>query len=271
MIFVPTTFGPFAYERRTWFVVHPKGLVVRRDGERIVLPSDDEVAAFGLGIADGHRLGSLDETDAVVVPLAGKVAAPFEILGLRMLVAQLDAALLGVAGRALHAADWLTTNRFCGRCGTATTPLEGERCMACPSCGLHCYPRISPAIITLVRKGDLALLASNAKFPGAFYSTLAGFAEIGESLEETLVREVREEAGINVGNVRYFGSQPWPFPNSLMIAFTAEWESGEIQIDPKEISDAQWFSADALPMIPPPMTIARRLIDAWLEDVAAKR
>ena len=140
--------------------------------------------------------------------------------------------------------------------------------MLCPSCGLAVYPRISPAIITLVRKGDLALLASNAKFPGAFYSTLAGFAEIGESLEETLVREVREEVGIVVKDVRYFGSQPWPFPNSLMIAFTAEWESGEIAIDPSELSDAKWFRADELPMIPPPVSIARRLIDAWVTGVA---
>lgn len=141
----------------------------------------------------------------------------------------------------------------------------------CPSCALHVYPRISPAIITLVRKGDLALLASNANFSGAFYSTLAGFAEIGESLEETLVREVREEVGVAVKDVRYFGSQPWPFPNSLMIAFTADWESGEIVIDPAELSDAKWFRADELPMIPPPMSIARRLIDAWVTEVAKGR
>src|SRR4029079_10746179 len=106
-------------------------------------------------------------------------------------------------------------SRFCGRCGTPTTRHDSERSMVCPSCQLHVYPRISPAIITLVRKGDLALLASNAKFSGAFYSTLAGFADIGESLEETLVREVHEEAGVWVKNVRSFGSQPWPFPNSL--------------------------------------------------------
>jgi NAD+ diphosphatase len=133
------------------------------------------------------------------------------------------------------------------------------------------YPRISPAIITLVRKGDLALLASNAKFPGAFYSTLAGFAEIGESLEETLIREVHEEAGVKVNHVRYFGSQPWPFPNSLMIAFTAEHESGEIKIDPNELSDAKWYSIAELPMIPPPLSIARQLINAWIADVSAKR
>jgi len=271
MKFVPQTGSTPEHEKRTWFVVHPKGLVARRDGERIVFPSDEEVAALGLALADAHRLGTLDETDALVVAASGLVEPPFELLTLRSLAAMLDASLFGVAGRAMHAADWLTTSRFCGRCGTKTALLDGERGMSCPSCGLHIYPRISPAIITLVRKGDLALLASNTKFPGAFYSTLAGFAEIGESLEETLVREVKEEAGVHVGNVRYFGSQPWPFPNSLMIAFTAEWESGEIVIDPKELSDAKWFTAFDLPMIPPPLSIARQLIDAWIAEVSDRR
>ena len=201
----------------------------------------------------------------------GDVAAPFEPLGLRALASLVDGGLFGVIGRALHAVDWLTTSRFCGRCGARTARVADERCMACPVCDLHVYPRISPAIITLVRKSDLALLGSNAKFPSAFYSTLAGFADIGESLEETLAREVHEEVGVRVRDVRYFGSQPWPFPNSLMIGFTAEWESGEIAIDPKELSDAKWFSAHELPMIPPPLSIARQLIDAWIADVRAKR
>lgn len=246
-------------------MVHAKGLVARTDGGRIVFPTDEEVASLGLVVTDAHRLGSLDETDALTIPIGGRIEPPFELLGLRMLAGMLEADLFGVIGRAMHACDWLTTSRFCGRCGTPTTRLGTERCAACPACGLHTYPRISPAIITLVRKGDRALLASNAKFPGAFYSTLAGFSDIGESLEETVAREVKEEAGIDVTNVRYFGSQPWPFPNSLMIGFTADWAAGEIVIDPTELSDAQWFAKDALPMIPPPFSIARRLIDAWLD------
>lgn len=270
MAFIPAPPGPPALERRTWFVVHRKGLLARHSGERVVLLDDGDVTALGLRAEDAHRLGTLDETDALAIPYAGEVVAPFEVLSLRGLAASLEPELLRVAGRALHVADWLTTSRFCGRCGAETTRIEAERCMACPRCQLRIYPRISPAIITLVRKGDLALLASNAKFPGVFYSTLAGFADIGESLEETLVREVREEVGLNVTNVRYFGSQPWPFPSSLMIAFTAEWESGEIVVDASELSDAKWFAADALPMIPPPLTIARSLIDAWVREVRAK-
>jgi NAD+ diphosphatase len=248
-------------------VVHPKGLVAKRDGDGIAFLDEAEVRSLGLDPADAYAL----DGDTRTLPFDRRVEAPFELMNLRVLSAVLEPRLFGIVGRAMHTCDWLTTSRFCGRCGTATKRHEAERCLACPACGHHTYPRISPAIITLVRKGDLALLASNAKFPGAFYSTLAGFADIGESLEETLVREVREEVGIAVKNVRYFGSQPWPFPNSLMIAFTAEWESGEIHIDPNEISDAKWFAADALPMIPPPVSIARRLIDAWVTEVAERK
>ncbi|MEO6951405.1 MAG: NAD(+) diphosphatase [Polyangia bacterium] len=267
MRFEPSVSQTLRHDRRTWLVVHPKGLVARREHERVSFPTDAEVAALGLHTHEAHRLGSLDDSDVMMLVLAADVPAPFEAFGLRMIAGMLDRELFGVVGRAMHAADWVTTSRFCGRCGTATARSQTERCAVCPSCALHVYPRISPAIITLVRKGDLALLASNAKFPGAFYSTLAGFSEIGESLEQTLVREVKEEVGVTVANVRYFGSQPWPFPNSLMIGYTAEWESGEIVIEPNEISDARWFSADALPPVPPPLSIARRLIDAWVDEV----
>jgi NAD+ diphosphatase len=252
---------------KPFIVVHPKGLVAKRDGEGIAFLDEAEVRSLGLDPAEAYPLGDGHRA----LPFGKRVEAPFELFNLRLLAAVVDQRLFGIVGRAMHTCDWLTTSRFCGRCGTATKRHEKERSTVCPSCGLHTYPRISPAIITLVRKGDLALLASNAKFSAAFYSTLAGFADIGESLEETLVREVREEVGIVVRDVRYFGSQPWPFPNSLMIAFTAEWESGEIVIDPSELSDAKWFRADELPMIPPPVSIARRLIDAWVTEVAGGR
>lgn len=271
MPFVPHLSQKPEHDRRTWVVIHPKGLVARVENDRVVFPTDEEVAALGIDANTGHRLGTLDDTDVIAVPVEGRIPEPFQVMGLRTLAGVLDMSLFGVVGRAMHTCDWLTTSRFCGRCGAATTRVDHERSMKCPKCDLHVYPRISPAIITLVRKGDLALLASNAKFPGMFYSTLAGFADIGESLEETLVREVKEEAGVTVGNVKYFGSQPWPFPNSLMIGFTAEWVSGEIQIDPSEISDAQWFAADKLPVVPPPLSIARRLIDAWVEEVTGRR
>lgn len=169
-----------------------------------------------------------------------------------------------VAGRAVQMVEWARTHRFCGRCGTPTAAQDGERAMRCPSCGLMAFPRLAPAMITLVTRGDEALLARGVQFRNPVYSCLAGFVEPGESLEGAVVREVREEVGVEVRNVRYWGSQPWPFPHSLMVGFTAEWCGGEIDIDPAEIVDAQWFRREAMPDIPPPISIARKLIDAWL-------
>ena len=136
--------------------------------------------------------------------------------------------------------------------------------MKCPACNLLAFPRLAPAIITLVTRGDELLLGRGVQFRAPMYSTLAGFVEAGESLEDAVHREVREEVGVEIANVRYWGSQPWPFPHSLMLGFHAQWVSGDIEIDPKEIADAQWFHRDALPNIPPRISIARKLIDAWL-------
>jgi NAD+ diphosphatase len=169
-----------------------------------------------------------------------------------------------IAGRAVQIAEWARTHRFCGRCGTPTEPSTADRSMRCPACGLVAYPRLAPAMITLVTRGDEALLARGVQFRAPMYSCLAGFVEPGESLEQAVVREVREEVGVEVGDVRYQASQPWPFPHSLMIGFRAEWVSGDIEIDPSEIVDAQWFRYDELPSIPPRISIARRLIDDWL-------
>lgn len=250
---------------RRWFVVHPKGLLVRRDADALVFPTAEDVAALGIAESDGHALG-IEDSDAFAAA-AASIPDGYEPMGLRHLAAMLDPATFQLAARALHVIDWATTSRFCGRCGTATTLIAGERAMKCPSCGLSAYPRIAPAIIVLVRKGKQALLARNARFPGAFFSTLAGFVEIGETLEQTLVREVREEVGITVKDPVYFGSQPWPFPHSLMLGFTAVWEHGDIAVDGEEIAEARWFDAHDLPMIPPPLSIARRLIDAWVNEV----
>jgi NAD+ diphosphatase len=169
-----------------------------------------------------------------------------------------------LAGRAVQLVEWARTHRFCGQCGTATERAIGERAMRCPSCGLLAFPRIAPAVITLVHRGDEVLLARGVQFSMPMYSCIAGFVEPGETLEEAVRREIREEVGVEVDEPRYLASQPWPFPHSLMIGFTAEWTSGEIVIDPAEIADAQWFHRDALPAVPPAISIARRLIDGWL-------
>ena len=190
---------------------------------------------------------------------------------MRALYEELGDELFAVAGRAIQIATFASTHRHCGRCGQPTVRDGVERCVRCPACALVAYPRVTPAIIVLVRRGNDALLARSARFATGFYSTLAGFVEPGESLEQTLEREVFEEVGIRVRNLRYFGSQPWPFPHSLMIGYFADYASGEIVVDGQEILDAHWFSSDGLPPVPPKLSIARQLIDTWVEDVARGR
>jgi NAD+ diphosphatase len=271
MAFVPGFVTPASPDRCVWFVVHGDGLVVRADGAGVALPRDEELRAAGVSPATAAYLGQLDGAHAFAATLDEAPPAPFAARNLRTLYGALDDEAFAVAGRATQIAHWSATHRFCGRCAAPLQRVPTERAMRCEGCALSFYPRISPAIIVLVRRGDEALLARGARFPLPFYSTLAGFSEPGESLEETLAREVREEVGVEVGETRYFGSQPWPFPHSLMIGFFATHAGGEIRIDPEEIVDAQWFRADRLPMIPPRLSIARRLIDAWVADVQARR
>ena len=175
------------------------------------------------------------------------------------------------AGRAVQLVEWGRTHQFCGRCGTPTEPAPGERAMRCPSCGLSAFPRLAPAMITLVTRGDdgpdqEALLARGVLWKVPMYSCLAGFVEPGESLEGAVVREVKEEVGLTVGDVRYQGSQPWPFPHSLMCGFRARHQSGDIVLDETEIADANWYRRDDMPPIPPGISIARKLINAWIAE-----
>ena len=184
---------------------------------------------------------------------------------LRSLFGTMDEALLSVAGRAFQISNWARTHRFCGACGTPTVHVAVERCVRCPACGFVAYPRISPAMMVLIRRGDSILLARHNASPARFFTALAGFVEAGESVEEAIHREVFEEVGLKVRNIAYFGSQPWPFPHSLMIAYTAEFEGGEIKIDEAEIAEARWFGPDdALPKIPHGVSIASDLIRAHL-------
>jgi NAD+ diphosphatase len=203
---------------------------------------------------------------AVAVDATTPVPAGLQAVPLRSLHALLDVEDWHLAGRGVQIMEWARTHRFCGRCGAPTKLVPGERAMGCEQCGLRAYPRLSPAVIMAVHRGDELLLAHGRLFPMPMYSTLAGFVEPGESLEDAVRREVREEVGVKVGEVTYIGSQPWPFPNSLMIGFFAEYESGDIVIDPVEIVDAQWFPIDGLPMIPTGVSIAHRLIRTYIEQ-----
>jgi NAD+ diphosphatase len=187
----------------------------------------------------------------------------------RSLFAELPEATLHLVGRALACVEFEETHRYCGRCATATGPVGSpahppERTRVCPRCKLTFHPRIPPAVIVLVEDGDRLLLARGANFPPGRFSAVAGFVEIGESLEEAARREVREEVGVELADLRYFSSQPWPFGHSLMVGFHARYESGELRPDGTEIVEAGWFGRNALPLLPPPISIARLLIEAFL-------
>jgi NAD+ diphosphatase len=211
-------------------------------------------------------LGELDGTPCFTRLLGDGEAAPdgTDPIALRQLFGALPDEDFGVAGRALGITAWDRDHRYCGRCAAPTERSQTERVRTCSRCGFASYPRLSPAIIALIERDGRALLARNARFPLPFFSTLAGFVEVGESLEHAVAREIREEAGIEIADIRYFGSQPWPFTGSLMIGFTARWSAGEIVGDPTEIADADWFGPDELPRIPPKLSIARELIDDFV-------
>lgn len=241
----------------------------RKEGP-VHIPQGRELPTLAEG---AHYLGALDGVDCYAAPLPpGQEPPPgYRLLPARALFLRVDEVLLSVAGRALAIAEWDDTHRFCGRCGQPTLLEAGERARRCPACRLPFYPRIPPAIIVLVTRGDSMLLARSTRFPEPFFSTLAGFAEPGESLEETVAREVREEVGVEIHPPRYFGSQPWPFGRSLMVGFMAEYAGGELRVDGEEIAEAGWFTPQALPpKIPPRLSIARRLIDAFCEQVRAR-
>lgn len=194
--------------------------------------------------------------------------AEFTFLKLRNAAETITEQYGTLAFRAYHLLNWLKNNKFCGCCGNnmqvAAQPQEFA--IKCAACGHLVYPRISPAIIVAVIKENKILLAHSARFPAGRYSVLAGFAEPGETLEDCVRREIREEVGIEVADIRYFGSQPWPFPDSLMIAFTARYASGQITVDNNEIITADWFPATALPQIPARGSISRQLIDWFVEQ-----
>ena len=209
-----------------------------------------------------HFLGTLDGRPCVAVEEAEAPGPGF--VGLRQLWQQVDGQLWAIAGRAVQVLAWDDAHRFCGRCGAATQPMTDQRARHRPQCGLDAYPRLAPAVIVLVERDDgRVLLARNASFTEPFYSCLAGFVEPGETLEEAVRREVREEVGIELRDIGYFGSQPWPFPHSLMIGFTARLASGEVRPDGQEITEAAWFPPSDLPRLPGEISIARALIEAW--------
>ena len=257
-------------EPALWFVYLGNQILVARDEHGAHVPAARDLRQLGLKTLREQYLGSLagKHCFAAEVDDSSPLPAGMERSGLRALFGVLDDTLFALAGRAFQIVDWDRSHQFCGRCGTATVLKEGERSRVCPSCAQLHYPRIAPAIMVLVRRGPEFLLARSPHFPPGMFSALAGFTEPGETLEQTIVREVREEVSIEIENIRYFASQPWPFPHSLMIAFHADYAHGVVTPDANEIEAADWFSANRLPeKLPSPISISRRLIDATLNEL----
>jgi NAD+ diphosphatase len=262
-------------ESALWFVFRDSRLLVAAAPRPAGLPDTSDPRALGLeSLREPQYLGRLRGAHLFAAEVEGTVEPPagWRWEGLRALFGAMDDSLFALAGRALQVVDWDRTHQFCGRCGTPTARKTGERSRECPACGLVVYPRIAPAVMAMVRRlPDEVLLARSPRFPPGMYSALAGFVEPGETLEQCLEREVLEEVGVRVRNLRYFASQPWPFPHSLMIAFVCDWESGEVRANPLEIEAAGWFNLGALPHLPQRISIARRLIDAVVRDMTESK
>ncbi len=248
------------------FIFHKGKLLLR--GREFAAPEaalPDDPAAFGIPVDRLHPVGMWNGHYCQAA-WADSDALPDDVhawQSLRGLFGIADDGFLGLAGRASQIAEWARTHRHCGACAAPMQRATGERAYRCPACGHTAYPRICPAMMVLIRKGDQVLLALHTNSPVRRYTALAGFLEAGESIEEAVHREVYEEVGLRVHRLQYFDSQSWPFPNSLMIAFTAEYLDGEIRVDPAEIEDARWFGpGDPWPETPHGVSIASALLAA---------
>jgi NAD+ diphosphatase len=267
MLQTPTGFTPLlspAGSAPTLTLVFERDRLLLRESD-LAPPAAALLAQTGLAGADGLPLGLWEGSYCQVALAPHGSAAPdgHAWFGLRSLFGQVGDGFLGVASRACQIAEWARTHRFCGACAAPMTLAPGERAMRCTACGHLAYPRISPAMMVLIKKGDQRLLACHANSPYKRFTALAGFLEAGESIEEAVHREVFEEVGLRVHNLRYFGSQSWPFPHSLMIAFTADYLDGEIVTDPNEITEARWFGpGDEWPTLPHTVSIASELLAA---------
>ncbi|MBU3190415.1 NAD(+) diphosphatase [Clostridium bowmanii] len=248
-----------------YFLFCKDELLVKSVDNKAIIPAIKDLE--NLELNNTQYFGSINGENCFCGELSKECIIPSNMYfsKFKALTHHLPSDMFWIGGRAIQIVNFNNDHKYCGRCGTFAENVPGERAKKCPKCGLVNYPRISPAIIVaVVREGKL-LLAHNTQSALDLYSVVAGFVEVGETFEDCVAREVREETGINVKNIKYFGNQPWPFPNSLMIGFTAEYASGEIQVDGKEISQANWYSPSEIPITPDSISIAKKLIN-WFTD-----
>jgi NAD+ diphosphatase len=252
-----------------WFIYQNDAMLVKPGADGPEVPCLKGLDDLGLATQISLYLGQMGPLACFAAKVGAGLPAPqgFVWEGQRVLYATLPQSVVAVAGLARQLLEWEFNHRFCGACGAPTISRREERAKECPACGHISYPRLSPAIIVSVTRGREILLARSPRFPRGRYSVLAGFVEPGETLEQAVAREIREETGLEVSNLKYFGSQPWPFPDSLMIAFTAQYAGGELCINHAELEDARWCTPENLPTIPTGETISRRLIDNFLKSM----
>lgn len=266
---IPSVHPPSAkIEPAWWFIFAAHKMMVLEERVSMSIPLIVDPVSLGLSSIREKYLGTLAGRNCYCAEVSeiGPIPSKMFFYGLRYLYGRLAEPLFAIAMKAVHLMEWEEKTRYCGRCGREMAPSKEMNARECSGCGMVIFPRISPAVIVLVERDGQVLLSRSTRFTANFYSALAGFVEPGETLEDTVHREIEEEVGIKVRNVCYFGSQPWPFPDSLMIGFTAEYVSGEIRIDRTEISEAGWFYPDKLPTVPGKISIARRLIDWFVES-----
>ncbi|MCG8315650.1 MAG: NAD(+) diphosphatase [Pseudomonadales bacterium] len=256
-----------------WFAFQNGRLLMFSDTQGPMVPQAPDFDQLGVPYRSRHFLGHINGQPCFAVELddENSPAEPFFLQDMRRLAMEVGEELFMLAGRALQVIQWHRDHQFCGRCGAKTTDHDNERAKVCSACGHTSYPRISPCIIVLITRGEEILLGRSPSWPRNMFSTLAGFVEPGETLEQAVHREIYEEVGISVKNLEYQASQPWPFPHSLMIGYFAEYDAGQITVDGEEISEAHWFPLNQLPNIPPSGSISRYLIDNYLEKMARFR
>jgi NAD+ diphosphatase len=252
-----------------WFIIQRNEFLLLNN----TLPNELDIASLSTHFIRRFRLGAFQGSEyrCAELPQDLKINEEFNVVPVRQALSLFSTEQFGIGVKAYSVINWDKNHQFCGRCGTPTVHPGKNFERICPACKISFFPRISPSIIVLIHKKDQLVMARSPHFLPGVYGLIAGFVEIGESLEEAVHREVEEEVGLQIKNLNYFGSQPWPFPDSLMVAFTAEYAAGEIKIDQDEIEEAGWYNYDNLPGRPSTaVSIASRLLDSFINECKQK-
>ena len=251
-------------KKQYWYIFYDDKLLLQKRGEGFAIPFGEKAP---LPVARMLPVTMPDGTEAMAASLDAPLdeTEQFRLVGLRASFDCLERSFYDQAGKAYELLYWDKHSRYCPVCGTPTIQ-QGPIMKKCPKCGNEIFPSVSPAILVLIRKEDSVLLVHARNFKGSFHGLVAGFLETGETLEECVRREVREETGLTIRNITYFGNQPWPYPSNLMVGFMADYAGGKIKLQEEELSTAAFFTRDHLPELPQKLSLARRMIDAWLEE-----